>query len=146
MFPEPATEQVPAVPFNYIDRPQFRFIDLFAGIGGIRLGLESAGGRCVYTVEIDRFALQTYSANFGSGRGGRHPEGGWPTTYRAYDVLAAGFPCQPFSLAGVSKKLSLGRQHGFEDEKSGNLFFEIVRLIDEPRARPRCSSSRTSST
>jgi DNA (cytosine-5)-methyltransferase 1 len=124
--------------------PAFRFIDLFAGIGGIRIGLESARGKCVYTVEFDKFAMQTYSANFGEPgpAGSRTPEPprniydvkarGLPP----YDVLAAGFPCQPFSIAGVSKKLSLGRQHGFEDKKSGNLFFEIVRLIDDADTPP----------
>ena len=108
------------------------------------MGLERAGGRCVYTVEYDRFAVQTYSANFGEvGPDGiRRPE---PPRdiYEVgvidlprYDVLAAGFPCQPFSLAGVSKKLSLGHQHGFEDKKSGNLFFEIIRLIDQAPTPP----------
>jgi DNA (cytosine-5)-methyltransferase 1 len=113
----------------------FRFIDLFAGIGGIRLGLEQAGGTCVYSVEIDRFARQTYEANFGSCEGADiHEVRG--ESLPTYDVLAAGFPCQPFSIAGVSKKLSLGRLHGFEDEKSGNLFFEIVRLIEEAPSPP----------
>jgi DNA (cytosine-5)-methyltransferase 1 len=114
----------------------FRFIDLFAGIGGIRMGLEQAGGSCVYSVEIDRFARQTYEANFGVCEGSdvRDVRG---RDLPRYDVLTAGFPCQPFSIAGVSKKLSLGRVHGFEDEKSGNLFFEIVRLIEEaPRPPP----------
>ena len=114
---------------------EFRFIDLFAGIGGIRMGLERAGGSCVYSVEIDRFARQTYEANFGAAEGSdiREVHGG---ELPAYDVMAAGFPCQPFSIAGVSKKLSLGRLHGFEDEKSGNLFFEIVRLIEEALSPP----------
>jgi DNA (cytosine-5)-methyltransferase 1 len=113
----------------------FRFIDLFAGIGGIRMGLEQAGGTCVYSVEIDRFARQTYEANFGvcEGRDIHHVRG---ADLPPYDMLAAGFPCQPFSIAGVSKKLSLGRTHGFEDEKSGNLFFELTRLIDETPAPP----------
>jgi DNA (cytosine-5)-methyltransferase 1 len=115
--------------------PQFRFVDLFAGIGGIRMGLERAGGSCVYSVEIDRFARQTYEANFGACEGADiHDVRG--ADLPQYDVLAAGFPCQPFSIAGVSKKLSLGRLHGFEDEKSGNLFFEIVRLIEEAPAPP----------
>lgn len=113
----------------------FRFIDLFAGIGGLRMGLERAGGSCVYSVEIDRFARQTYEANFGAcegvdiydARGADLP---------TYDLVAAGFPCQPFSIAGVSKKLSLGRPHGFEDAKSGNLFFEIVRLVEEAPKPP----------
>lgn len=114
---------------------RFRFVDLFAGIGGIRLGLEQVGGSCSYSVENDRFARQTYKANFGT------CEGMDIHDIRAvqlppYDVLAAGFPCQPFSIAGVSKKLSLGRLHGFDDEKSGNLFFEIVRLITGAPAPP----------
>jgi DNA (cytosine-5)-methyltransferase 1 len=135
MFPEEVRTPARAEPFHFIDRPQFRFIDLFAGIGGIRKGLESAGGRCVYSVEIDKFAKETYSANFDRVEAGdiRYVAAeDLPT----YDVLAGGFPCQPFSLAGVSKKLSLGRQHGFGDQKSGNLFFDIVRLIDDAPARP----------
>ena len=108
----------------------FRFVDLFAGIGGIRMGLERAGGTCVYSVEIDRFARETYETNFRvcEGRDIHDVRG---SDLPPYDVLAAGFPCQPFSLAGVSKKVSLGRLHGFEDKKSGNLFFEIVRIIEE---------------
>jgi DNA (cytosine-5)-methyltransferase 1 len=108
----------------------FRFVDLFAGIGGMRLGLEAAGGRCVYSVEIDRFARQTYEANFGTCEGSdvRLVE-----ELPDHDVLAAGFPCQPFSIAGVSKKLSLGREHGFNDVSQGNLFFEIVRLLEAKR-------------
>jgi DNA (cytosine-5)-methyltransferase 1 len=114
---------------------RFRFIDLFAGIGGIRLGLESAGGSCAYSVEIDRFARQTYAANFGSCEGADiHDVRG--ADLPAYDLLAGGFPCQPFSIAGVSKKLSLGRGHGFDDKKSGNLLFEITRLIEEAPAPP----------
>ncbi len=109
------------------------------------MGLEAAGGRCVYTVEFDRFAVQTYSANFGRiGADGRRLSedvrdihGVGVSRLPDYDVLAAGFPCQSFSLAGVSKKLSLGRAHGFEDKKTGNLFFEIVRLIDEALAPPK---------
>ena len=114
-------------------KPRFRFVDLFAGIGGIRGGLERAGGECVFSVEIDRFARKTYTENWG--------ELDWDdvTTLtrdqlkpRPYEILSAGFPCQPFSLAGVSKKQSLGRPHGFDDVISGNLFFEIVKLIGGP--------------
>ncbi len=108
---------------------------MFAGIGGIRLGLQQAGGECVYSVEIDRFARKTYIRNFGSCDADDIrdvPAAALPD----YDLLAAGFPCQPFSLAGVSKKNSLGRAHGFDDEKSGNLFFEIERLLrDGPKPR-----------
>lgn len=106
--------------------PLFRFVDLFAGIGGLRLGLEAAGGKCVYSVEIDRFARMTYEANFGSCEGQDIRE---VSDLPDHEVLGAGFPCQPFSIAGVSKKLSLGREHGFADKKQGNLFFEIARLI-----------------
>jgi DNA (cytosine-5)-methyltransferase 1 len=111
----------------------FSFIDLFAGIGGMRLGLQRAGGQCVYAAEIDRFARRTYIRNFGACEGDDVrdvPADALPD----YDLLAAGFPCQPFSIAGVSKKASLGRRHGSEDEKSGNLFFEIERLL---RGGPR---------
>lgn len=111
---------------------EFRFIDLFAGIGGLRLGLEGAGGRCVYSVEIDRHAQATYATNFGpiDEPDVRAVD---PSTLPAYDVLAAGFPCQPFSIAGVSKKASLGRAHGFADKTSGNLFFEITRIAEATR-------------
>lgn len=133
------TAELEQAGFELIDMaprsPRFRFIDLFAGIGGIRLGLEYAGGECVYSVEIDRFARQTYEANFGAleGRDIHDVKG---ADLPPYDLLAAGFPCQPFSIAGVSKKLSLGRLHGFDDEKSGNLLFEITRLIDEAPTPP----------
>ena len=117
--------------FDSIEPPiavaPFRFIDLFAGIGGIRLGLEQASGECVYSVEIDRYARRTYEANFGTCEGSDIREV-TAEDLPPYDVLAAGFPCQPFSIAGVSKKASLGRAHGFADVTSGNLFFEITRL------------------
>lgn len=114
--------------------PAFRFIDLFAGIGGMRLGFESIGGRCVFTSEWDRYAQKTYLRNFPDGdghvmAGDIRPFGADPSRIPEFDVLLAGFPCQPFSLAGVSKKNSLGRSHGFADEKQGNLFFEIERII-----------------
>lgn len=122
------------------DRPEptFRFIDLFAGIGGLRLGFEAIGGRCVFTSEWDRFAQKTYLRNFADGddhvmAGDIRPYGAAPSKIPAFDVLLAGFPCQPFSLAGVSKKNSLGRLHGFEDEKQGNLFFEIERILRHHR-------------
>lgn len=106
----------------------FRFIDLFAGIGGIRLGFERNGGKCVFSSEWDKYACQTYQMNFGE-----TPEGDIrkirAEDIPAFDVLCAGFPCQPFSIAGVSKKNSLGRKHGFEDKEQGNLFFEIVRIL-----------------
>jgi DNA (cytosine-5)-methyltransferase 1 len=120
-------------------------VDLFAGIGGIRSGLEAVGGSCVYTVEFDRWAVQTYSANFGAvGHDGDRVAEPTRDIYDvraedipSYELLAAGFPCQPFSIAGVSKNVSLGREHGFEHAKSGNLFFQITRLIEMADSPPK---------
>jgi DNA (cytosine-5)-methyltransferase 1 len=108
----------------------FTFIDLFAGIGGIRLGFESAGGRCVFTSEWNEWSKKTYLNHFGSD----HRFEGDITKVAAedvpdHDVLLAGFPCQPFSIAGVSKKNALGRPHGFECDTQGTLFFDIERII-----------------
>jgi DNA (cytosine-5)-methyltransferase 1 len=107
---------------------EFTFIDLFAGIGGTRLGFESAGGECVFTSEWDKYAQKTYEVNFNE-----IPHGDIRSInvddIPEFDVLLAGFPCQPFSIAGVSKKLSLGKAHGFDDERQGNLFFEIARIL-----------------
>ena len=108
----------------------FSFIDLFAGIGGLRRAMEGAGGRCVFTSEWDRFAQQTYHANFSDNR---PIEGDIrevdPEDIPDHDVLVAGFPCQPFSIAGVSKKNALGRAHGFLDETQGTLFFDVLRIL-----------------
>ena len=117
---------------------RFRFIDLFAGIGGLRLGFEAIGGRCVFTSEWDRWSNETYRRNFADGpdhvmAGDIRPYGQNPALIPQFDVLLAGFPCQPFSLAGVSKKNSLGRAHGFADEKQGNLFFDIERILRHHR-------------
>lgn len=121
-----------------LPEPTFRFIDLFAGIGGLRLGFEAIGGRCVFTSEWDKFAQKTYVRNFPECdehimAGDIRPFGADPSRIPEFDVLLAGFPCQPFSLAGVSKKNSLGRRHGFEDEKQGNLFFEIESILRHHR-------------
>ncbi|MEP3046332.1 MAG: DNA (cytosine-5-)-methyltransferase [Roseibium sp.] len=114
----------------------FRFIDLFAGIGGLRLGFEAIGGNCVFTSEWNKFSQITYRENFGED----HQIEGDITKVSVdgipeHDVLLAGFPCQPFSIAGVSKKNSLGRAHGFLDETQGTLFFDVVRIL--ARHRPR---------
>jgi len=114
----------------------FTFIDLFAGIGGTRLGFESVGGRCVFTSEWDKYACQTYRANHAdhheiAGDIRKVDAGSIPE----HDILVAGFPCQPFSLAGVSKNNSLGRAHGFEDPTQGTLFFDLKRIIAERRPR-----------
>jgi len=116
----------------------FTFIDLFAGIGGTRRGFEAVGGQCVFTSEWDRFAQQTYLANFG--QGAEHELAGDitkvdPDLIPDHDVLLAGFPCQPFSLAGVSKKNSLGHKHGFEDATQGTLFFNLAKIIAAKRPR-----------
>lgn len=110
---------------------EFTFIDLFAGIGGLRRAFEAQGGKCVWSSEWDEYAVRTYNSNFPNG----HKVWGDITTAKPetdipkHDVLLAGFPCQPFSLAGVSKKNSLGRPHGFLDETQGTLFFDVARII-----------------
>jgi DNA (cytosine-5)-methyltransferase 1 len=114
----------------------FKFIDLFAGIGGIRLPFEEMGGECVYTSEWDSYAQKTYMANFL----GTHPLNGDITKINEseipdHDVLLGGFPCQPFSIAGVSKKNALGRAHGFEDATQGTLFFDVARIIAHKRPK-----------
>lgn len=116
------------------DTHDFTFIDLFAGIGGMRRGFEDAGGKCVFTCEWDKYAQTTYRANFPD----EHEIAGDITALEmddipAHDVLLAGFPCQPFSLAGVSKFNSLGREHGFMDKTQGTLFFEVLKVLKHHR-------------
>ncbi|MDR2431482.1 MAG: DNA (cytosine-5-)-methyltransferase [Candidatus Margulisbacteria bacterium] len=112
----------------------FKFIDLFAGIGGFHQAFASLGGECVFASDWNEPARKTYKANYGI-----EPFGDIREVTSAqipdFDILCAGFPCQPFSIAGVSKKNSLGRKHGFEDETQGTLFFEIIRLIKETRPK-----------
>lgn len=113
---------------------QIKFIEVFAGIGGIRLGFERAGCKCVWANDYDKYCYKTYTENFGNGefvlgdirkiRTSEIPE---------FDILVGGFPCQPFSIAGVSKKNSLGKPHGFKDKTQGTLFHEIVRILNEKR-------------
>jgi len=111
---------------------KYKFIDLFAGIGGTRLGFEKAGARCVFTSEWDKYSQITYQTNF------EEIPRGDITKIKSeeipnFDILLAGFPCQPFSIAGVSKNLSLGRKHGFDHAKQGNLFFDIARILKDKR-------------
>lgn len=125
-------------------QPAFRFIDLFAGIGGLRIGFEGIGGKCVFTSEWDRFCRESYSRNFPEDED--HVFNGDIREFTKndatldmipeHDVLLAGFPCQPFSIAGVSKKTSLGRAHGFLDETQGTLFFDVAKIIQrhQPKA------------
>lgn len=112
----------------------YTFIDLFAGIGGMRLAFEAAGGRCVYSNEWNKYSQQTYYANFGV-----QPDGDITKVVAEmipdHDILVAGFPCQPFSIAGVSKKLSLGRATGFEDKTQGTLFFDVCRILKAKRPK-----------
>ncbi len=126
-------------------RPEskFRFIDLFAGIGGLRSGFETIGGKCVFTSEWDRYAVLTYRKNFREDP--EHIFGGDIReftkdatvlgTIPEHDVLLAGFPCQPFSIAGVSKKNALGRNHGFLDKTQGTLFFDVAQIINHHRPK-----------
>lgn len=116
------------------NKSQFKFIDLFAGIGGMRLAYEAAGGECVYSSEWNKYSQQTYFANFGD-----QPDGDITKVDAKdipdHDILVAGFPCQPFSIAGVSKKNSMGRETGFKDKTQGTLFFDICRILKEKRPK-----------
>jgi DNA (cytosine-5)-methyltransferase 1 len=117
-----------------VHKYKFTFIDLFAGIGGIRLAFKSAGGKCVFSSEWDKYAQQTYFANFNE-----VPDGDI-TQIKAkdipnHDILTAGFPCQPFSIAGVSKHNALGNEHGFKHLTQGTLFFDAARVIQEKQPK-----------
>lgn len=115
-------------------RSRYRFVDLFAGIGGFRNAFEAEGGECVFTCEWDTYAQTTYKANFEVSHAiGGDIEAIPPELIPAHDVLLAGFPCQPFSIAGVSKKNALGRPHGFACEAQGTLFFSLARILEHHR-------------
>ena len=114
----------------------FRFIDLFAGIGGLRVGFQGIGGHCVFTSEWDANAQKTYGVNFRdnhqlAGDVRQYSEN--PDLIPEHDILLAGFPCQPFSIAGVSKKNALGRPHGFLCDTQGTLFFDTAQIIAHHR-------------
>ncbi|SDW06156.1 DNA (cytosine-5)-methyltransferase 1 [Marinococcus luteus] len=117
-----------------LEESKFTFIDLFAGIGGMRLAFEAAGGKCLFSSEIDKFCKKTYFENFGE-----IPEGDITQIpvddIPDHDMLVGGFPCQPFSIAGVSKKRSLGKEDGFLDQTQGTLFFDIARIIKHKRPK-----------
>jgi len=132
--PEQQLSLIWDIPFPPPKEPKFTFIDLFAGIGGIRMAYQKEGGKCVFSSEYNKFAKVTYEANFGEVPFGditKIDEKFIPE----HDVLLAGFPCQPFSIAGVSKKNSLGRNHGFLDETQGTLFFDIARILQEKKPK-----------
>jgi DNA (cytosine-5)-methyltransferase 1 len=122
------------VPFPPKKKSKFKFIDLFAGIGGFRIAFQELGGKCVFSSEWNKFAQQTYHENFGE------VPFGDITKVNAkdipdHDIMLGGFPCQPFSIAGVSKKNSLGRAHGFLDKTQGTLFFDVARIIEKKRPK-----------
>lgn len=124
------------VPFLPKFNAEFTFIDLFAGIGGFRIAMQNAGGRCVFSSEWNEPAQKTYLANFGEVPfGDITKEETKSFIPKGFDVLCAGFPCQPFSIAGVSKKNSLGRETGFKDKTQGTLFFDVADIIN--RYRPK---------
>ena len=134
---EPALRDILYASSSTIEPKQdFTFIDLFAGVGGIHLGFRDAGGKCVFTSEWNEWSKKTYQANYGD----TNPFIGDIVPYPAeeipdHDVLLAGFPCQPFSIAGVSKKNALGRPHGFECTTQGTLFFDVARIIVAKRPK-----------
>ena len=124
------------VPFPDPQDPKFTFIDLFAGMGGFRLAMQAQGGKCVFSSEWNKYAQKTYLANFGEMPFGDITKDVTKNYIpQEFDVLCAGFPCQPFSIAGVSKKKSLGRETGFKDKTQGTLFFDVADIIS--RHRPK---------
>ena len=124
------------VPFPAPENPKFTFIDLFAGMGGFRLAMQAQQGECVFSSEWNNFAQQTYLANFGEMPFGDITRDATKNYIpQKFDILCAGFPCQPFSIAGVSKKKSLGRETGFKDKTQGTLFFDVADIIS--RHRPK---------
>ena len=124
------------VPFPEPENIKFTFIDLFAGMGGFRLAMQAQGGKCVFSSEWNKYAQKTYFANFGEMPFGDITK---EITKRfipkSFDILCAGFPCQPFSIAGVSKKKSLGRETGFKDKTQGTLFFDVADIIGNHRPK-----------
>jgi len=129
------------VPFPPPNKPVFSFIDLFAGIGGFRIALQNKGGKCVFSSEINNAAKQTYETNFGEFpfgdirqfTGSDISDEELDRLIPDHNILTGGFPCQPFSLAGVSARNFLGQVHGFSDETKGNLFFDIARIVQVKR-------------
>lgn len=126
---------IPAKADTRREKAAFKFIDLFAGIGGIRKGFETIGGECVFTCEWDRYCQSTYRANFPDDAHeiASDIRGVVADEVPDHDVLLAGFPCQPFSIAGVSKKNALNRPHGFACDTQGTLFFDVERIIAAKR-------------
>ena len=117
-----------------ISKAKYKFIDLFAGIGGIRKAFDNSGAECVFSSEWDLDAQKTYKENYGE-----TPRGDITQIKSEeipdHDILTAGFPCQPFSIAGVTKNNALGKEHGFKHVAQGTLFFDVARIIDEKRPK-----------
>ena len=134
MMTESIIEKLMRSQKNIAQKGKFTFIDLFAGIGGMRIAFSKQGGKCVFSSEWDKYAQKTYFDNFDE-----MPEGDITKIQSDdipdHDILVAGFPCQPFSIAGVSKKNSLGRATGFQDKTQGTLFFDVCRIIDAKRPK-----------
>ena len=126
--PRPVHIDFSDLPFPPEAKPKFTFIDLFAGIGGFRLALQGLGGKCVFSSEWDRHAKETYNNNYGEVPFGDITKLSDLHLLGSFDVLAGGFPCQPFSRAGVSARESLGKEHGFQCESQGQLFFDVVKI------------------
>lgn len=124
------------IPFPPPENPKFTFIDLFAGIGGFRLAMQREGGKCVFSSEWEENAQKTYLANYGElPFGDITKEEVKKSIPDKFDILCAGFPCQPFSLAGVSARNANNREHGFADKTQGTLFFDIMQIIREKHPR-----------
>lgn len=131
------------VPYPPPVRPLFKFIDIYAGIGGFRIALQKLGGKCEFSSEWDRSAKETYYRNFGEipfgdireFTGSEISDSVIDKCIPDHDILAAGFPCQPFSRAGVSARQSLGQKHGFSCEIQGTLFFDLVRIARVKRPK-----------
>ena len=124
------------VPFPGPNKPKFTFIDLFAGIGGFRLAMQEHGGKCLFSSEWNKFSQKTYLVNYGEMPFGDITlESTKSFIPKNFDILCAGFPCQPFSIAGVAKKNSLGRPTGFADKTQGTLFFDVAEILR--RFRPK---------
>jgi len=134
--PKPIHIDFSDLPFPPLRKPKFTFMDLFAGIGGFRIALQNLGGKCVFSSEWDRYAKETYLQNYGEVPFGDITKlSSMKLVNGGLDVLAGGFPCQPFSRAGVSARNSLGQEHGFECETQGQLFFDVVNLAKVHRPR-----------
>lgn len=124
------------LPYPSPKKPKFTFIDLFAGMGGFRIAMQKQGGKCVYSSEWNKYAQKTYLANFGEVPFGDITKDKIKSYIPdSFDVLCAGFPCQPFSIAGVSKKNSLGRANGFLDKAQGTLFFDVADIISKKKPK-----------